>query len=379
MKRIRAFLRRHADDHTIQRQLDLDELESHARFMITITRSIDPKLSGSVPEKLVDRLVDAILYRRAKLVYKDHKKAVESRDLPYRYFFHDIEPYVCLFPDCATASFLFREPEQWLDHMQLHVAAHVTVWCCDLCPSSDGQPESFNTLLEMERHLQYDHPELEEDQVTLLAESFYQLREKSAYAQLFSQLNAHSLLKENFLKHEQKIVRTATCVFCRSEFEEEKKGFEDLYSNLSQHLIQHLESFALLSLKKVGDSIPQSDDSLARVCLTQKYTRSSSSSSLNPRVKDSSELLGFRVGSMEDHHDAGDPALKSGESVAGSRAILNQLPAPGAPEGPKLFAESISNSDTAAERPQDQLRKTRSGKGKWRVKGGWKMQEDNYW
>ncbi|KAK5094728.1 hypothetical protein LTR24_003428 [Lithohypha guttulata] len=64
---------------------------------------------------------------------------------------HDIDPYVCLFEDCATSNVLYKSSDDWWQHTQTH---HRISW---FCPTAAHRQQTFGSRAELEAHLRSEH------------------------------------------------------------------------------------------------------------------------------------------------------------------------------------------------------------------------------
>lgn len=64
---------------------------------------------------------------------------------------HDIDPYVCLFEDCATSNVLYKSSDDWWQHMQTR---HRMSW---FCPDAAHRQQIFGSRAALEAHICSQH------------------------------------------------------------------------------------------------------------------------------------------------------------------------------------------------------------------------------
>ncbi len=142
----------------------------------------------------------------------------------------DIEPYICLFPDCDDESAIFRSSDDFLNHMR----QHTTVWSCQI-PGHES--EAFSSPVELESHVRSAHAgSVTESQILLLVESSARPHPDTL-----------AVLAAAFDRPDGKDTSespSARCLLC----EKLAPAAADGESNLFDHVLEHLEDLALLSL-----------------------------------------------------------------------------------------------------------------------------------
>ncbi|ETS74067.1 hypothetical protein PFICI_13933 [Pestalotiopsis fici W106-1] len=80
-------------------------------------------------------------------------QSVQTRTDWKRHIYHDLEPYTCTSPDCATSGVdTFSNRQDWAEHeFQHHLAEKV--WMCSACSARMSTKEAFSN------HLERNHPE----------------------------------------------------------------------------------------------------------------------------------------------------------------------------------------------------------------------------
>ena len=152
-----------------------------------------------------------------------------------RHLLKDIEPYVCLFPDCEDGAAVFKSPDEWLGHMQWQ---HTIVWSCQV---AGHEEHTFNSPAEMEQHI------LECHSGSFTSSQLPELIHQSSgpapdtFAALSIQLDMDSRVEKTAHK----------CPMCEKILEQSLVGVsggEKAPETIQDHLLNHLESIALLSI-----------------------------------------------------------------------------------------------------------------------------------
>lgn len=126
-----------------------------------------------------------------------------------RHVFSDLEPYLCTFKDCARADKTFSMKYDWIRH-ELDSHRIRKVWHCESCQDDYTERDVF------EKHLSATH--------------------KDIFGGMKS--SAMSTVSE---RSSERTPTIETCPLCRLEFEDR--------TTLQDHLANHLEQFALTSIK----------------------------------------------------------------------------------------------------------------------------------
>ena len=191
-----------------------------------------------------------------------------------RHILKDIDPYVCLFPDCK-ADTLFKSPEEWLGHMQWE---HTVLWACQ----SPGHEECrYDTQPELERHLLDNHRDSfhESHLPEILQQSALPAPDTFAILALSIPQGAESPRVEAQGTHQ--------CPLCQKRFPLlGTTGTQTTHDETTQnHLLAHLETIALMSLP------PHEGRGCDASCDMQQ-----SSSDGERRVRDQGELSSYHSG-----------------------------------------------------------------------------------
>ncbi|KAJ4305480.1 hypothetical protein N0V90_001011 [Kalmusia sp. IMI 367209] len=163
-----------------------------------------------------------------------------------RHVDEDLEPYVCLFPECAEALVFFPERAVWRSHMEnVHARnwtqkVHNITWYCDI---DHGPPEQFETRLQWSEHMKNpsSHPK------------------RKLPTPSETQLEALSIRKQQIALREPYV-----CPLCeqipekiRSLVEKGKGNSKDMHEYLINHIAKHIKSLSLVSLPCLdGTSAP---------------------------------------------------------------------------------------------------------------------------
>ncbi|KAL8375897.1 hypothetical protein RB595_007156 [Gaeumannomyces hyphopodioides] len=166
-----------------------------------------------------------------------------------RHVLEDIDPYVCLFECCEDGHASFSSIKDWLSHMQWQ---HTSVWACQTCQNKGHEYHSYTTALEMEEHIRAEHhgsfteaqlPDLVQLNC-LPAQDTFTILALSNHLKFLSDGGDGGPLHE--------------CPICL-DFQDSPRQETDSPSstpspqdpsNIQHHILQHLESIALLSLPK---------------------------------------------------------------------------------------------------------------------------------
>ncbi|OXV09920.1 hypothetical protein Egran_02317 [Elaphomyces granulatus] len=147
----------------------------------------------------------------------------------------DLQPYVCLFPECVEALVFFTHQKEWICHMEASHSTdwprkvHNIMWYCNM----DHEPvEQFQSEVEWRTHMQdpYAHPNRRSKPPTDV------------------QLAALSTRKQ------QRVVRDQyVCPLCENIPEKiqpfmKRGNGSDLANMLNEHIAKHMISLSLISL-----------------------------------------------------------------------------------------------------------------------------------
>jgi len=147
----------------------------------------------------------------------------------------DLQPYVCLFPECAEALVFFTDQKEWISHMEASHSTdwprkvHNITWYCD----ADHEPvKQFQSELEWRTHMQdpHAHPNRQSKPPTDV------------------QLAALSTRKQQRVIRDQHV-----CPLCENIPEKiqpliKRGNVSDLAKLLNEHIAKHIVSLSLISL-----------------------------------------------------------------------------------------------------------------------------------
>lgn len=161
-----------------------------------------------------------------------------------RHILGDISPYICLFDECPTGDTLIESADEWMKHMQ---SSHTVLWCC-LTPGHELY--MYDNQAELEKHIRTQHfGSFTESQLPSLIQ-----RGKRA--------NPDTLCI--WAKKYFETVSTDTpfnyCLLChnfQSTTQTDSPGKNIPPVGLQDHILEHLETLALLSLPR-----PEAADSI---------------------------------------------------------------------------------------------------------------------
>lgn len=156
-----------------------------------------------------------------------------------RHILKDISPYVCLFSSCTTEDLFFNSPEEWLGHMQWQ---HTIVWNCQ---ALGHEEDIFNTEHEFQNHIRSSHPG------SFTESQLLQLTQQAA----LPAPNVFAMLAISSANGDSQEEMANACPICH-KFQVASssvvKSTEEVASahqqQLQHHILEHLESIALLSL-----------------------------------------------------------------------------------------------------------------------------------
>lgn len=137
----------------------------------------------------------------------------------------DLEPYVCIFEDCATPHDLYNDSREWLHHLQWK---HTLQWTCTV---QSHEPQSFDSADDFEVHMRKKHAgSFENSQLPILTQ-----RSARPAAHTFVDCPLCNGAPENLL-----------------EMNPEDSAYQ---TGLRNHIVTHLKSLALISLPWRDDLI----------------------------------------------------------------------------------------------------------------------------
>ncbi|KLU82102.1 serine/threonine protein kinase [Magnaporthiopsis poae ATCC 64411] len=159
-----------------------------------------------------------------------------------RHILKDIDPYVCLFEGCGEGDVLFKSADDWLSHMQWQ---HTKVWTCQACQVVGHEHQAYSSAFDMEQHIRRDHPgSFTEAQLPdIVQQSSLPAPDTFAVLMRQNQREASDTGSNGQALHE--------CPICMS-FHASPGSDAALplheSANIHDHILEHLESIALLSL-----------------------------------------------------------------------------------------------------------------------------------
>ncbi|EAQ90239.1 hypothetical protein CHGG_02174 [Chaetomium globosum CBS 148.51] len=153
-----------------------------------------------------------------------------------RHILKDIEPYICLFPDCGDDGLSFRSSDEWLRHMQ----QHTLVWSCQIV---GHESEVYRSSEELEDHIRSAHSDsVTDSQIPYLVRS-----SARPHPDLFSVLaSSWNLAATGASDNPTEPRASPVCILCQEEIGSQS-GTES-EGNLCDHILNHLEEMALFSL-----------------------------------------------------------------------------------------------------------------------------------
>ncbi|KAH7136155.1 hypothetical protein B0J11DRAFT_520040 [Dendryphion nanum] len=168
-----------------------------------------------------------------------------------RHIIKDIDPYVCLFEDCDNSNEGFSSVDEWLHHMQWQ---HTLAWSC---PVAGHEAEIFNSRNGLERHIMEKHAnQFAESQLPYFLDKSGK-PSSNTFGALARARHAIAACKDP----------TKLCPLCPFSTEDTESdisayGFasvnktKDTFRRVRDHVANHLEAIALLSLP-VGENIDE--------------------------------------------------------------------------------------------------------------------------
>ncbi|KAF6825962.1 hypothetical protein CPLU01_09954 [Colletotrichum plurivorum] len=164
-----------------------------------------------------------------------------------------VQPYPCLFPECAESLVFFSRPHDWKTHMEsAHLEdwmrkVHAVVWCCNLKHKSSGAVQ-FETELEWRKH--YQDVDLHPDKSKPPSEA---------------QMDASSPRSQRVAKREEFV-----CPLCEQIPDKIKplvgeKDAKDIHGAVLDHVAGHLRSLSLMavpSFEKGDEESPGAESEL---------------------------------------------------------------------------------------------------------------------
>ncbi|KAK4195219.1 ankyrin repeat-containing domain protein [Triangularia verruculosa] len=174
------------------------------------------------------------------------RKAQGARDDHWRHHIDEhIEPYGCLFPQCAKSQLFFLHRNQWKAHMESAHSGdwlrkvHTIVWYCDI---DHDAPETFETELQWREHMQNldSHPK----------------RKLKTPTQ--AQLDALSPRKQQMALRDKFV-----CPLCEQIPEkiqplvEKGQNTSEMHAFVVDHVANHLKSLSLMAVPSFDTAIPE--------------------------------------------------------------------------------------------------------------------------
>ena len=158
-----------------------------------------------------------------------------------RHVLKDIDPYVCLFEDCNQGDVLFPSVEEWLGHMQWQ---HTVVYSCQ----APGHEEHiYSSEAELEEHIRQIHPgSFTTSQLPHLVKQGA-LPAADTFAVLALSFNSTDIAG-------QPVVQCPICHDFPPPLAETGHSIAEVHPDIQNHIIEHLESIALLSLPVEDDA-----------------------------------------------------------------------------------------------------------------------------
>ncbi|KAH6637320.1 hypothetical protein F5144DRAFT_620338 [Chaetomium tenue] len=153
-----------------------------------------------------------------------------------RHVLKDIEPYICLFPDCGDDGLSFRSSDEWLGHMQ----QHTLVWSCQIV---GHESEVYRSSEELEDHVRSAHSDsVTDSQIPYLVRS-----SARPHPDLFSVLaSSWNLAATGASDNPTESRASPVCILCQEEIGSQSAAESE--GNLYDHILNHLEEMALFSL-----------------------------------------------------------------------------------------------------------------------------------
>ncbi|KAK3299614.1 uncharacterized protein B0H64DRAFT_102714 [Chaetomium fimeti] len=215
----------------------------------------------------------------------------------------DIDPYVCLFETCGEGDVLFKSVQEWLSHMQWR---HTMVWACQV-PGHEAH--TYDTPSEMEEHIRKDHPDsfTESQLPDLIKHTALPAPDTFAALAVSNRLTVPKQTGHGDVSYQ--------CPIClnfhtaRSEDRAENSNSQAA-SDIQDHILEHLESIALLSLP-VEDSQSKS--------LARSNSRQSGNQRGSVSLRDDLDLPSalFDDASINRHPDSDDDVPRQSDTSAG--------------------------------------------------------------
>ncbi|RYP57482.1 hypothetical protein DL769_009444 [Monosporascus sp. CRB-8-3] len=212
----------------------------HARGLATDSPKVGHNV-GETQSAILSATVASSVDRRRYQSYAKMLDLEETTEPRWtRHILKDIEPYVCLFPDCDDECLTFRSSDDWLSHMQ----QHTLVWPCQIWGHEN---EVYASPEELEAHVRSAHADsITESQISYLVESSARPH-PDPFAVLTAAWHppAEDLAETLF----------AACLLCQKTEKEQAAGStahhdppDESERHLYDHILDHLEEIALLSL-----------------------------------------------------------------------------------------------------------------------------------
>ncbi|KAK4160433.1 hypothetical protein QBC43DRAFT_325508 [Cladorrhinum sp. PSN259] len=176
------------------------------------------------------------------------RKEDRRRDLWTRHVLRDIDPYVCVFENCAEGDLLFQDSDDWLRHMQW---SHSVVW---QCPVPGHENEEFDSPTLLKEHLQSHFSPPEEYKQTNSQLNELVRRSKIPAADTFAVLTQESVAVTGRSTNNETVHQ---CPLCWT-FQPTAKSKSA--KEIRAHILRHLEEFAVRSLPQLGEIIEEEDE-----------------------------------------------------------------------------------------------------------------------
>ena len=260
-----------------------------------------------------------------------------------RHVDQDLQPYVCLFPQCAAALVFFSRQQEWKEHMDsVHGDSwarnvHSTTFYCDI---GHEEPIQFHEEDEWRRHMS----------------------DLEAHATRFKKPPSKTQLDALVLRKREVVERDVwVCPLCEDIPEDMKPLVSkfrpaDLDNKLNKHIGQHVKALSLMSLPG-GDEEPDEGDQES--CIDEKESLKRLARTLSPQVPPSEPSgmdrlsclnLIFQENEIPDA-DANDPPerIRNAHTLARGNRALNRLIdekalADPPPDPLGMFSPSFANS-----------------------------------
>jgi hypothetical protein len=190
----------------------------------------------------------------------------------------DLQPYICLFPECAEALIFFSRQHEWKTHMEeVHSLdwpqkVHSLVFYCDLGHEGEDPPQFANEA-EWRKHM----------------EDFESHSRHYSKIPTETQLTALAARKQQLVLRERYVCPLCNNIPPNIQLLVTKADHSVVFRLLTEHIVQHIKALSLMSLSCLDD-------------ISQEQDRKSSRS--NPRVpSQSSSIERISVASLDAEHE----------------------------------------------------------------------------